>query len=73
MARWPGGPVARSAGGYRRYDADPAAVLERVKASRNPRPARHRELPGVLKGAAVPAHEEDFAWVVAALEAHTDR
>ncbi|MGQ4419651.1 MerR family transcriptional regulator [Streptomyces sp. SAS_269] len=54
-------------------NADRAAVLERMKASHNPRLARYRELLGVLKGAPVSAHEEDFAWVVAALEAHTDR
>jgi DNA-binding transcriptional MerR regulator len=49
--------------------ADRAAVLERVKASHNIRLARYRELLATLKGTPVPAYAEEFAWVVAALEA----
>jgi DNA-binding transcriptional MerR regulator len=50
--------------------ADRAAVLERMKATHNLRLARYRELMAVLKGITLSAHEEEFAWVVAALEAH---
>jgi DNA-binding transcriptional MerR regulator len=50
-------------------NADRAAVLERVKASHNIRLARYRELLATLKGTPVPAYAEEFAWVVAALEA----
>ncbi|GGJ46972.1 MerR family transcriptional regulator [Streptomyces brasiliensis] len=53
--------------------ADRAAVLARMKASHNVRLARYRELLASLKGTAAPAHEEDFAWVVAALEARAGR
>ena len=49
--------------------ADRAAVLERMKATHNLRLARYRELMAVLKGTTLSAHEEEFAWVVAALEA----
>jgi DNA-binding transcriptional MerR regulator len=52
-------------------DADRAAVLERMKATHNPRLARFRELTAVLKGTTLSAHEEEFAWVVAALQART--
>jgi DNA-binding transcriptional MerR regulator len=54
-------------------DADRAAVLERIQASHNIRLARYRELLGVLKGTPVRAFEDEFAWVVAALEAHPGR
>ncbi|MER5911517.1 MerR family transcriptional regulator [Streptomyces sp. NPDC001982] len=54
-------------------NADHAAVLERMKASHNVRLARYRELLATLKGTPEPAHEEDFAWVVAALEASAGR
>ena len=50
-------------------NADRAAVLERMKATHNLRMARFRELVAVLKGTALSAHEEEFGWVVAALEA----
>jgi DNA-binding transcriptional MerR regulator len=53
--------------------ADRAAVLARMKATHNIRLARYRELIGILKGTPVSAHEEDFAWVVAALEARAGR
>ncbi|WP_062641902.1 helix-turn-helix domain-containing protein [Streptomyces maremycinicus] len=52
-------------------DTDRAAVLERMKATHNVRLARYRELMAVLKGATLSAHEEEFAWVVAALEVRT--
>ncbi|MEU6258939.1 MerR family transcriptional regulator [Streptomyces sp. NPDC047043] len=52
-------------------DADRADILERVKATHNVRLARYRELLGILKGTPVKAYEEEFGWVVAALEART--
>ncbi|OQR63695.1 MerR family transcriptional regulator [Streptomyces maremycinicus] len=52
-------------------DTDRAAVLERMKATHNVRLARYRELMAVLKGVTLSAHEEEFAWVVAALEVRT--
>ncbi|NEB05755.1 MerR family transcriptional regulator [Streptomyces sp. SID13726] len=54
-------------------DADRAGVLDRMKATHNTGLARYRELMGILKGAPLPAHEQDFAWVVAALEAGAGR
>ncbi|MFJ3308185.1 MerR family transcriptional regulator [Streptomyces sp. NPDC086549] len=48
--------------------ADRADVLARMNATHNAGTARYRELLGILKGTPAPAHEEDFAWVVAALE-----
>ncbi|MHC3474149.1 MerR family transcriptional regulator [Streptomyces sp. 7R007] len=53
-------------------DTDRAAVLERIRATHNPRLARYRELLGVLKGAPVRTYAEEFAWVGAALEARGD-
>jgi DNA-binding transcriptional MerR regulator len=52
-------------------NADRAAVLERMEATHNPRLARFRELMAVLKGTTLSAHEGEFAWVVAALQART--
>ncbi|MGC5041549.1 MerR family transcriptional regulator [Streptomyces sp. DT190] len=50
--------------------ADPAAVLDRLRAHATHRVARYRELLAVVKGAGPEAaHREDFAWVVAALAA----
>ncbi|MGW3359432.1 helix-turn-helix domain-containing protein [Streptomyces bungoensis] len=69
-------PEAPEAGAVLREllgDADPVAVLARMKATHNPRLARYRQLIGVLKGTPVSAHEEDFGWVVAALEARAGR
>lgn len=54
-------------------DADRAAVLERMESASHDRLARYRELLGVLKGTPVPAHREEFAWVVAALRARAGR
>jgi DNA-binding transcriptional MerR regulator len=48
--------------------ADRAAVLERMRATHNVRLARYRQLMAVLKGITLSAHEDEFAWVVAALE-----
>ncbi|MCX4577640.1 MerR family transcriptional regulator [Streptomyces sp. NBC_01571] len=49
-------------------DADPVAVLERLEAAANDRIARYRELLSLAKGqGTLPAHREEFAWVVAAL------
>jgi DNA-binding transcriptional MerR regulator len=53
-------------------DADPAAVLERLSAASNLRVARYRELWALVKGLEPqPSHEEEFAWVVAALRVRT--
>ncbi|MFD3621406.1 MerR family transcriptional regulator [Streptomyces sp. NPDC058676] len=53
-------------------NADPAQVLERLKSTTNDKVARYRELLGIVNGhGAVAAHREEFAWVVAALEART--
>ncbi|WP_330459918.1 MerR family transcriptional regulator [Streptomyces sp. NBC_00820] len=54
-------------------DADRDAVLARMKSSHNVRAARYRELMATLKGTTLQAHEEEFAWVVAALEARAGR
>ncbi|MBG0852394.1 MerR family transcriptional regulator [Streptomyces spinoverrucosus] len=52
-------------------DADPADVLERLRSSADDRVARYRELLAVVKGREpAGARREEFAWVVAALEAH---
>ncbi|MGI5378351.1 MerR family transcriptional regulator [Streptomyces sp. CA-251387] len=51
-------------------DADPAAVLERMRAGANDKVSRYRELLAVVKGhGPASAHRAEFAWVVAALEA----
>jgi hypothetical protein len=51
-------------------DADPAAVLERLRYGANDKVARYRELLTVVKGQeSASAHRAEFAWVVAALEA----
>ncbi|MEU1185292.1 MerR family transcriptional regulator [Streptomyces sp. NPDC005820] len=53
-------------------DADPAEVLARLTAPSNHQVARYRELLVTVKGQAPEAaHREEFAWVVAALEART--
>ncbi|MYS95528.1 MULTISPECIES: MerR family transcriptional regulator [Streptomyces] len=53
-------------------DADPGAVLDRLRSHATHRVARYRELLAVVKGAGPEAaYREEFAWVVAALEAHT--
>ncbi|MFC8423085.1 MerR family transcriptional regulator [Streptomyces sp. NPDC057236] len=55
-------------------DADPAAVLERLAAATNVRLARYRELSAIVNGLEPPsAYEEEFGWVVAALESGTAR
>ncbi|MFE9999074.1 helix-turn-helix domain-containing protein [Streptomyces avermitilis] len=54
--------------------ADRAAVLERLEATSNDRVARYRELLAVVKGGGpLPAHREEFGWVVAALRARPGR
>ncbi|MFD6175187.1 helix-turn-helix domain-containing protein [Streptomyces coeruleorubidus] len=54
-------------------EADPATVLERLRSHATNRVARYRELLAVVKGTGPDAaYREEFAWVVAALEAHTD-
>ncbi|MEU6908249.1 helix-turn-helix domain-containing protein [Streptomyces coeruleorubidus] len=53
-------------------EADPATVLERLRSHATNRVARYRELLAVVKGTGPDAaYREEFAWVVAALEAHT--
>ncbi|WP_086562684.1 MerR family transcriptional regulator [Streptomyces africanus] len=53
-------------------DTDRAAVLERLTAAFNVRVARYRELQAIVNGLdPQPTHDEEFAWVVAALEART--
>ncbi|MDG9711566.1 MerR family transcriptional regulator [Streptomyces sp. DH10] len=53
-------------------DADPATVLERLRSHATNRVGRYRELLAVVKGTGPDAaYREEFAWVVAALEAHT--
>lgn len=53
-------------------DADPATVLERLRSHATNGVARHRELLAVVKGTGPEAaYREEFAWVVAALEART--
>ncbi|MDQ1016123.1 MerR family transcriptional regulator [Streptomyces afghaniensis] len=53
-------------------DADPAAVLHRLRSHATNRVARYRELLTVVKGTGPEAaYREEFAWVVAALEART--
>ncbi|GAA3816935.1 MerR family transcriptional regulator [Streptomyces phyllanthi] len=51
-------------------DADRAVVLERMEAATHPELARFRELTALVRGTGpLPAHAEEFAWVVAALRA----
>lgn len=54
-------------------DTDPAAVLERIRATHNVRLARYRELLGILKGTPVHSYADEFSWVAAALQARTGR
>lgn len=54
--------------------ADRTAVLERLEATSHDRVARYRELLAVVKGGGpLPAHREEFGWVVAALRARPGR
>lgn len=51
-------------------DAGPGAVLQRLRSHTTDRVARYRELLAVVKGTGPEAaHREEFAWVVAALQA----
>ncbi|MFJ9590367.1 helix-turn-helix domain-containing protein [Streptomyces acidicola] len=51
-------------------NADRAAVLERMESAAHAELARFRELTALVRGAEpLPAHAEEFAWVVAALRA----
>ncbi|RVU20469.1 MerR family transcriptional regulator [Streptomyces antnestii] len=53
-------------------DADLAAVLQRMEAAANEDVARFRDLVSLVRGLeTLPRHEEEFAWVVAALRART--
>ncbi|MER7405088.1 MerR family transcriptional regulator [Streptomyces sp. NPDC000070] len=52
--------------------ADRSAVLERLTAASYARVARYRELQAIVNGLGPqPAYDEEFAWVVAALEIRT--
>ncbi|WP_030900793.1 MerR family transcriptional regulator [Streptomyces sp. NRRL S-474] len=53
-------------------EADPAIVLDRLRSHATGRVARYRELLAAVKGTGPEAaYREEFAWVVAALEART--
>ncbi|WP_217130636.1 MerR family transcriptional regulator [Streptomyces sp. AC558_RSS880] len=55
-------------------DADLAAVLERLAAATDVRLARYRELSAIVNGLEPPSsYEEEFRWVVAALESQVAR
>ncbi|MET9901470.1 MerR family transcriptional regulator [Streptomyces sp. NPDC006446] len=55
-------------------DADRAAVLARMESAAHAEMARFRELSALVRGMdPLSAHREEFAWVVAALRARTDR
>ncbi|MFF4401618.1 MerR family transcriptional regulator [Streptomyces sp. NPDC001480] len=51
-------------------DADRSAVRERLWTVTHDRLACYRELLARVRGEPLPAHREEFAWVVAALDAH---
>ncbi|MFD7707803.1 MerR family transcriptional regulator [Streptomyces sp. NPDC059785] len=66
----PGSPEAEGVLRELIGDADPAVVLERMRTHTTDRIARYRELLAVVKGTGPEAaFREEFAWVVAALEA----
>ncbi|GAA2241135.1 MerR family transcriptional regulator [Streptomyces indiaensis] len=68
----PGSPEAAEVLGELLGDADPAVVLSRLRSHATDRVARYRELLALVKGTGPEAtYQEEFAWVVAALEAHT--
>ncbi|MZF86471.1 MerR family transcriptional regulator [Streptomyces sp. SID5643] len=68
----PGSPDAAEVLSALLGDADPATVLTRLRSHATHRVARYRELLAVVKGAGPEAaYRAEFAWVVAALEAHT--
>ena len=68
----PGSPEAAQVLRELLGEADPATVLERLRSHATNRVARYRELLAVVKGTGPDAaYREEFAWVVAALEAHT--
>ncbi len=55
-------------------DADRAAVLERMESAAHVELARFRELTALVRGTGpLPTHAEEFAWVVAALRARSER
>ncbi|MEW1569174.1 MerR family transcriptional regulator [Streptomyces sp. NPDC093509] len=55
-------------------DADGAVLPARVESAAHAEPARFRELCARVRGLEpLPAHRAEFAWVVAALRARTDR
>ncbi|MBA4862710.1 MerR family transcriptional regulator [Streptomyces sp. PSKA54] len=55
-------------------DGDPAAVLERLESNAQLKVARYRELTAIVNGREpLPAHTEEFAWVLATLRAELGR
>jgi DNA-binding transcriptional MerR regulator len=55
-------------------NADRAAVLERMESAAHVELARFRELTALVRGTGpLPTHAEEFAWVVAALRARSER
>ncbi|MFF3908709.1 MerR family transcriptional regulator [Streptomyces sp. NPDC001848] len=54
-------------------DTDRAAVRERMETAFDERVARYRELMSVVNNQPQPPHQEEFAWVVAALRARAGR
>ncbi|MEU0335504.1 MerR family transcriptional regulator [Streptomyces sp. NPDC006193] len=69
----PAGPAAEEVLSELFGDADRVDVLERMTAGFDERVARYRELLALVNRQPMPPHAEDFAWVVAALRAHTGR
>jgi hypothetical protein len=67
----PESPRAEEVLGKLLGNADRAAVLERMESATHVELARFRELAALIRGTGpLPAHTEEFAWVVAALHAH---
>ncbi|NEC87414.1 MerR family transcriptional regulator [Streptomyces sp. SID12501] len=68
----PGEPEAEEVLAGLLGNADRAAVLERVEFAAHDEMARFRELKALVRGTdPLPAHREEFAWVVAALRARS--
>ncbi|MFD9494656.1 MerR family transcriptional regulator [Streptomyces sp. NPDC102256] len=70
----PASPEADEVLGGLPGDADGAGLPARVESAAHAEPARFRELCARVRGLEpLPAHRAEFAWVVAALRARTDR
>ncbi|MFC4472329.1 MerR family transcriptional regulator [Streptomyces xiangluensis] len=69
----PESPQAEEVLGQLLGNADRAAVLERMQSATHTEMARFRELTALVRGTGpLPAHREEFAWVVAALRSQPD-